>query len=384
MLDAAAAFFGAPRAGTVRCATSFPMALCPISALKTGGNLKQFRVAFSEQAFIAARVMHGEQGSSKRGCSFATDHKLGQCFNHGKICKRPTSCDIVLAQVLEGDPAAIATEWLAKISPQAMGLCLQKEVAIAEFREVALHAGYTCGACSLSPSEMGMPSMEGKHHILLFVRSGMPKDAETVATQLMSWKLPIALALGGCILPSAHPLVHGAELHALRNHGHESADPLVIARLIADARKRKQLPTEWSTPEKRVKVKPSWGCQPRLQAHMEVAAYVAMHHGNGDSMVAIDVHNLGTVTHAAIPRLRHNSVILVGKRKRSSSTNIAAERVWKCRIMIPAELLMAKGYPTSCSNLAMVSDQVAQSLIMNTISAPVAIGMLYSLASAVA
>jgi hypothetical protein len=133
-----------------------------------------------------------------------------------------------------------------------------------------------------------------------------------------------------------------------------------------------------------VKVKPSWGWQPRLQAHIEVAAYVAMQHGDGDSMVAIDVHNLGTVTHAAIPRLRHNSVILVGKRKRSSSTNIAAERVWKCRIMIPAEILMAKGYPTSCSNLAMVSDQVAQSLIMNTISAPVAIGMLYSLASAVA
>jgi hypothetical protein len=53
--------------------------------------------------------------------------------------------------------------------------------------------------------------------------------------------------------------------------------------------------------------------------------------------------------------------------------------------MIPAEILMAKGYPTSCSNLAMVSDQVAQSIIMNTISAPVAIGMmLYSLASAIA
>jgi hypothetical protein len=381
MLDAAAAFFGAPRAGSVRCATSFPMALCPISALKTGGNLKRFRIAFSEQAFSAARVMYGEQGSSKLGCSFATNHKLGQCFNHGKNCTRPTRCDILLAQVLEGDPAAIATEWLAKISPHAMGLCLQKEVAIDEFREVALHAGYTCGACSLSPSDMGMPSMEGKHHILLFVRSGMPKDAETVATQLMSWKLPIALALGGCILPSAHPLVHGAELHAVRNREHESADPPVLDRLIADARKRKHLPTEWSTPEKRVNVKPSWGWQPRLRAHIEVAAYVAMQHGDEGSMVAIDVHNLGTVTRAAIPSLRQNSVILVVKRKRSSSSN---KRVWKCRLMIPAEILMAKGYPTSCSNLAMVSDQVAQSVIMNTISAPVAIGMLYSLASAIA
>jgi len=384
MLDAAAAFFGAPRAGTVRCATSFPMALCPISALKTGGNLKQFRIAFSEQAFSAARVMYIGQGSSKLGCSFATNHKLGQCFNHGKRCTRPTHCDILLAQVLQGDPVSIATEWLAKISPHAMGLCLQKEVAIAEFREVALHAGYTCGACSLSPSDMGMPSMEGKNHILLFVRSGMPKDAETVATQLMSWKLPIALALGGCILSSTHPLVHGAELHAMRKSRHESADPPVFDRLIADACKKRHLPPEWSTPEKRVNVKPSWGWQPRWRAHIEVAAYVAMHHGSGNSLVAIDVHNLSTVTRAAIPSLRHNSVVLVGKRKRSSSTNIAAESKWKCRVMIPAEILMAKGYPTSCSNLAMVSDQVAQLVIMNTISAPVAIGMLYSLASAIA
>ncbi len=242
----------------------------------------------------------------------------------------------------------------------------------------------------MEPTKLGLPLSGHACHVLFCVRDGMRADAAGIARQLTAWHASHSLTLASVVLSAKDDLVTGCEPLASRAvpRAPEAAEPGARVKcepagdgtgsmdtMLAGAKKRKMLPQDWERPSATPKVKPCLAWPSASRTRIEVGAHIVAYHTSSDAHVALDARGAGGVIAGALPPVRPNSIILVGRASSRGGVN-------KVRLLLPTEILMAKGFPQNAANLSMLSDTVARAVAANTACASVAIGALCSMAAA--